>query len=72
VVGDDHAEDGVAEELQPLVRVVPQVLGTPRAVDERGSEDLGRGQGDAEAFRQFVEGRYGEWYGDLPYRRART
>jgi hypothetical protein len=66
VIGDDHAEDGVAEELQPLVRVVAQVLGTPRAVDERGGKDLGRGKGDAEAFSQFVEGRDGEWYGDAP------
>jgi hypothetical protein len=38
VIGDDHAEDGIAEELQPLVRVVPAVLGAPRPVHERGRE----------------------------------
>jgi len=32
VVGDDHSEDGVAEELQPLVGLDPTVLGAPRPV----------------------------------------
>jgi len=35
-------------------------------VDERGGQHLGRGQFDTETLRQFVEGRYGELYGELP------
>jgi hypothetical protein len=42
VVGHDHAEHGVAEELEPLVRGVARVLGAPGAVRERGCELLGR------------------------------
>jgi hypothetical protein len=41
VVGDDHAEDGVPEELEALVRRVPGVLGAPRAVHEGGREEGG-------------------------------
>jgi hypothetical protein len=41
VVGDDHAEHGVTEELEAFVRGVPRVLGAPGAVDERGSEEVG-------------------------------
>ena len=42
VVGDDHAEHGVAEELEPLVRGVAGVLRAPGAVHERGGEEVGR------------------------------
>jgi hypothetical protein len=34
VVGDDDAEDRIAEELESLVRAPPRVLRAPRAVDE--------------------------------------
>ena len=37
-VGDDPAEDGVAEELEPLVADGAGVLGAPRAVGHRASE----------------------------------
>jgi hypothetical protein len=41
VVGDDQAKHGVTEELEPLVRLVPWVLGTPRTVREsRGQRRL--------------------------------
>jgi hypothetical protein len=40
VIGDDHAEDGVAEELEALVRRVARVLGAPGAVHERGSQEV--------------------------------
>jgi hypothetical protein len=60
VVGDDHAEDRVTQELEAFVRVVPGVLGTPRPVDERGRERLGAVEGDAETFGQFVESVDGE------------
>jgi hypothetical protein len=42
VVGHDDAEHRVTEELEPLVRRVPRVLGAPGAVGERGRELLGR------------------------------
>ena len=48
VVGDDDAEDGVAQELEALVRRVARVLRAPRAVHERGRERgraRGRGRG---------------------------
>jgi hypothetical protein len=48
VVGDDHAEHGVAQELQALVGLVAGVLGAPGPVDQRGGEEVG-GQVEAEA-----------------------
>jgi hypothetical protein len=60
VVGDDHPEHRVAEELEPLVGVVARVLGAPRPVDERGGENLGGVEGDAEAQGQFSESRDGK------------
>ena len=42
VVGHDQAEHGVAEELEPLVRLVPGVLGAPRPVRDREREQIGR------------------------------
>jgi len=38
MVGDDQAEDGVAQELEPLVRGRVLVLGAPRAVGQGGGE----------------------------------
>jgi hypothetical protein len=64
VVGDDHAEDRVTEELEALVRVVPRVLRTPRPVDEGGRERLGAVDGDTQPRSQFVESVDGECYGD--------
>jgi hypothetical protein len=55
VIGDDHAEDGVAEELEALVRVVAGVLGAPRPVDERGSQDVRAVDSDAETLGQLIE-----------------
>jgi hypothetical protein len=54
VVGHDHAEDGVPEELEALVRRVPRVLSAPRAVHEGGREQ-GWIEVDAEAGDQAVE-----------------
>jgi hypothetical protein len=42
VVGDHHAEHGVTEELESLVRGVARVLGAPGPVHERGREEVGR------------------------------
>jgi len=55
VVGDDHPEHRVAEELQPLVRVVAGVLGAPRPVDERRGQNPGVVEGDAEPLGQLRE-----------------
>jgi hypothetical protein len=41
VVGDDDAEDGVAQELEPLVRLVSRVFGTPAAVAQGALEEGG-------------------------------
>jgi hypothetical protein len=38
VVGDDQAEDRIAEELETLVRTLLGVLGTVRAMSERESQ----------------------------------
>jgi hypothetical protein len=51
VVGHHDAEDGVAQELEPLVGRVARVLGTPRPVDERRRQEVSR-QADAEAVDQ--------------------
>jgi hypothetical protein len=54
VIGDDHAEHGVAEELEALVRRVAGMLGTPRSVHERRSEEVGR-EIEAEALDELRE-----------------
>jgi hypothetical protein len=54
VVGDDHAEDGVAEELEALVRGMARVLGAPRSVHEGRSEEVGR-EIEAEALDELRE-----------------
>ena len=70
VVGDDHAEHGVAEELEALVRGVAGVLRAPGAVHERGGEEVG-GEVEAEALDQLREPGYRE--GDRsPYSRPTT
>ena len=59
VVGDDHAEHGVAEELEALVRGVAGVLGAPRAVHERGGRRSG-GEVEPEALDELREVGYRE------------
>jgi hypothetical protein len=54
VVGDDHAEHGVTEELEALVRRVAGMLGAPRSVHERRSEEVGR-EIEAEALDELRE-----------------
>jgi hypothetical protein len=41
MIGDDDAEHGVAEKLEPLIRLLARVLGAPRAMRESGREQLG-------------------------------
>jgi hypothetical protein len=41
VIGDDDAEYGVAQELEPLVRLVTRVLGAPTAVAQGALEEGG-------------------------------
>ena len=41
MVGDDQAEDGVAEELESLVGLDAAVLGAPRTVAEGELEQVG-------------------------------
>ena len=45
VFGHGHPEDGVAEELQPLVRFVARVLRAPRPMREREGQRVGLGEG---------------------------
>jgi hypothetical protein len=59
VVGDDQAEHGVTEELEPLVRAVPRVLGTPRTVRERRGQCRLVGNRPSEALVQ--RGEPGDW-----------
>ena len=70
VIGDDHAEHGVAEELEPLVRGVASVLRAPRSVHERGGQEVG-GEVEPETLDQLREPWYRE--GDRnPYSRPTT
>ena len=39
--GDDHPEYGVAEEFEPLVRLLAGVFGDKRAMNEREMHQLG-------------------------------
>jgi hypothetical protein len=55
VVGDDDAEHGVAEELEPLVRRPAGVLGAPRPVHQRRSQQRGVVDGTAEPLVQLLE-----------------
>ncbi|MGH9274097.1 MAG: hypothetical protein ACRDZU_05550 [Acidimicrobiales bacterium] len=70
MIGDDHAEHGVTEELEPLVRRVTGVLSAPRPVDQGGREELGR-EDEAEALDEPIQARYGELDQD-PYSRPTT
>ncbi len=54
-VGDDQAEHGVAEELEPLVRLVARVLGAPRPVRDREREQVEVVERVAERFGKAVE-----------------
>ena len=70
MVGDDHAEHGVAQELEPLVRGVAGVLGAPGAVHQGGGQEV-VGEVEAEALDQLREPGYRE--GDRsPYSRPTT
>jgi hypothetical protein len=55
VVGDDDAEDGVAQELEPLVRVVAGVLGAPAAVAQGALEEGGVTEPVTEPLRESSE-----------------
>jgi hypothetical protein len=54
VIGDDHPEHGVAEELEPLVGGMTGVLRAPGAVHESRSEEVGR-EVEAEALDELRE-----------------
>jgi hypothetical protein len=70
VVGDDDAQHRVAEELESLVGGVARVLRAPRAMHQRGSEEVGR-EVEPEALDQLLEPGYRE--GDRgPYKRPTT
>ncbi len=51
VVGDDQAEHGVTEELQPLVRAGSGILGAPGPVGQRPGEQVGVADSPPEAAR---------------------
>ena len=69
-LGDDHAEDGVTEELESLVRGVASVLRAPRSMYERGGQEVG-GEVEPETLDQLREPWYRE--GDRnPYSRPTT
>jgi hypothetical protein len=55
VGGDDQPEHGVAEELEPLVRVVARVLGAPRSMRDREREQVEVVERVAERFGKSVE-----------------
>ncbi len=63
-VGDDQPEDGVAEELQPLVRRQPAVLVRVRAVGERLLEQRGREPGAERRLEPGVGDRAGHGHQD--------
>jgi hypothetical protein len=70
VVGDDHPEHGVTEELEPLVRGMAGVLGAPGSVHQGGRQEVGR-EVEGEALDQLLEPGYRE--GDRnPYSRPTT
>jgi hypothetical protein len=71
VVGHDDAEDGVAEELEPLVRREPRVLRAPGSVDEGRREEVGN-EVEPEALDQAVQVRNRELDGRPPYSRPTT
>jgi predicted SpoU family rRNA methylase len=55
VRGDHHAEDGIAEELEPFVRLVTRVLGAPGSVRDREREQVEVVERVAERFGKSVE-----------------
>jgi hypothetical protein len=55
VVGDDDAEHGVAQELEPFVRVVARVLGAPAAVAQGALEQGGIVELMSEPLREGLE-----------------
>jgi hypothetical protein len=70
VIRHHHAEDGVAEELEPLVRGVPGVLGAPRSVDQGRGQEIGD-EVEAEPLDELREVRDREGDRD-PYSRPTT
>ena len=57
MVGDDQAEDGVAQELQPLVGLVTGELGAPRPVRQGAGEELDVDEGTSEPLAKGFRGR---------------
>jgi hypothetical protein len=55
VVGDGDTEHGVAEELEPLVRRPPGVLGAPGSVDHGRAEDGRVVDGMAQSLVELLE-----------------
>jgi hypothetical protein len=55
VRGDDQAEHGVAEELEPFVRLVARVLGAPGSVRDREREQVEVVERVAECLGESVE-----------------
>ncbi len=70
MVGDDDAEDGVTEELEPLVGRVAGVLGAPGAVDEGRRQEVGS-EVEAEALDQARKAGYRK-VDRFPYSRPTT
>jgi hypothetical protein len=70
VIGDHDPQHRVAEELEPLVRVVAGVLGTPGAVHQGRREEV-EVDVEAEAFDELLESRDREGDQD-PYSRPTT
>jgi hypothetical protein len=70
VVVDDQTQHGVTEELEPLVRVVPRVLGTPRTMRESRGQRRLVGDRPSEPLVQGGEPGDGKWLDDqlLPNR----
>src|SRR5579884_830292 len=60
VVGDDQAEDGVAQELQPLVRLERRVLGAERPVGQGAGQQLPVLEGSPQQILQPVERAVGQ------------
>jgi len=59
VVGDDRAEHGVAQELEPLVRRMASVLCAPGSVHQGGGQEV-VGEVEAKALDQLREPGYRE------------
>jgi hypothetical protein len=72
VVRHHEAEHGVTEELEPLVRIVARVLGTPRPVRESAGQRRLVGDWPAEPFVQRGEPGDGKRLDDQPLPKRAT